>query len=122
MLANRRAELKKVRLDVHRHLRSWLFRLEIDREAALCSLARLKTYEQAKIPAEQIAAKEFFFTVCRYGRVHSTLTVLAAEARSALRYRGSGLVSLDVANSQPLFLALVLINYAGHDGSCRIAL
>lgn len=112
--ANRRAEYKKVRLDVHKHLRCWLYRLEIDADAALEQLRLLPQFDLIKIPVEQIAAKEFFFSVCRYGRVHSTLTVLSSKARFALRCAGDGLVSMDLANSQPLFLALVLINYRQH--------
>lgn len=109
--ANRQAEFKRVRLDVHKYLRGHYRRLEIDLPLALDLLKGDPNYEVNKIPPQQIAAKEWSFSVCRYGRVHTDLTRCPREVRPALRMGGEPLVGIDVANSQPLFLALLLINY-----------
>jgi hypothetical protein len=42
-----------------------------------------------------------------YGRTHSNVTNIKREIRAALRYRGEPLSEVDVANAQPLILALV---------------
>jgi hypothetical protein len=109
--ANRQAEFKRVRLDVHKYLRGQYRRLEIDLPLALDLLKGDPNYEVNKIPPQQIASKDWSFSVCRYGRVHTDLTQCPREVRPALRVDGQPLVEVDVANSQPLFLALLLINY-----------
>ena len=109
--SNRRAEYKKIRLDVHKYLRKQLKRLEIDRDRALALLEGHHTFELVKIPVEQIALRDFSFSVCRFGRVHTDLTNLSSRVRPALHVGGESLVGIDIANSQPLFLALVVINY-----------
>jgi hypothetical protein len=109
--AARRAKYKKVRLDVHVWLRSHFKRLEVDLSLALSLLSGHRRFELVKIPVEQIAYKEAEFGPCRYGRVHSSLTRCSSRVRSALHVSGKGLVSLDIANSQPLFLSLLIINH-----------
>jgi hypothetical protein len=112
--ANRKAEFKKIRLDVHKYLRAWYRRLGIDLPLALQLLSGHPRYELVKLPAEQIAGKDFSFSVCRYGRVHTDLTQCSRRIRPALHVDGQPLVGIDVANSQPLFLALLLVNYRKH--------
>lgn len=112
--ANREAEFKKVRLDVHKYLWDQYRRLEIDLPLALKLLNGDPNFELVKIPAQQIATKDWSFSVCRYGRVHTDLTQCPKAVRRALRMDGQPLVEIDVANSQPLFLALLLINYRRH--------
>ena len=111
---NRRCEKKKIRLDVHRYLRRQFQKLEIDREGALAALAGHPNHQIVKIPVEQIAAKDFSFSVCRYGRVHTDLTRAAKPVRRSLHVGGEPLVSVDITNSQPLFFALLLINFRIH--------
>jgi hypothetical protein len=108
---HRLAEKKKVRLNVHRHLRRQFDRLEIDLPTALSALAAHRDYETVKLPAEQIAAREVSFSVCRYGRIHTDLTRAARVIRNALNVEGQPLIGIDIKNSQPLFFALLLINY-----------
>jgi hypothetical protein len=108
---NRRADEKKVRLDVHLYLRRQFDRLDIDLPAALAFLAQRPDYETLKLPAEQIAAKDISFSVCRYGRVHTDVTRAARVLRNALHVEGQPLVGIDIKNSQPLFFALLLANY-----------
>jgi len=109
--ATRRAKCKKVRLDVHLWLRSKFKRLEVDLPLALSLLSGHRRFELVKIPVEQIVNNETEFSVCRYGRVHSSLTRCSKRIRPALHVSGERLVSLDIANSQPLFLSLLVINY-----------
>lgn len=109
--AVRRAKYKKVRLDVHRWLRSQFKRLEVELPLALSLLSGHRRFELVKIPVEQIADNESEFSVCRYGRVHSSLTRCSSRIRPALHVSGERLVMLDVANSQPLFLSLLVINF-----------
>lgn len=109
--AVRRAKYKKVRLDVHVWLRSKFKTLNVDLPLALSLLSGHRRFELVKIPVEQIANKETEFSPCRYGRVHSSLTRCSSRIRPALHVSGDGLISLDIANSQPLFLSLLIINH-----------
>lgn len=109
--ANRRTESKKIRLPVHRWLRSQFRSLDVDLPRALSLLSSDPNYEINKIPVEQIAAKEVEFSFCSMGRVHTSLTRCPKVVRPALHVSGEPLVGLDIANSQPLFLSLVVINY-----------
>jgi len=107
----RRAKYKKVRLDVHRWLRNQFKRLEVDLSLAMTLLAGHPRFEVVKLPVEQIAYSETEFGPCRYGRVHSSLTRCSGRIRPALHVSGERLISLDIANSQPLFLSLLIINF-----------
>ena len=109
--ANRRAKYKKVRLDVHRWLRSQFKNLHVDLPKAMSLLSGHRRFELVRIPVEQIANNESEFSVCRYGRVHTSLTRCPSKVRTELHVAGESLVSLDIANSQPLFLSLLIINY-----------
>ncbi|WP_145944184.1 hypothetical protein [Fuerstiella marisgermanici] len=107
----RRVKYKSIRLDVHCHLRKQFRQLDINLEQALEDLAHLDSFEVVKIPALQVANKDFRFSVCRYGRIHTDLTNCHSLIRSSLTVNGDHLVSIDIKNSQPLFLSLLLINY-----------
>ena len=108
---NRTTERRKITLDIHKYLRSQLQRLEIDLPYAMHILNGHPHHEIVKIPALQIASREFSCSVCRYGRFHSDLTRCAKSIRPALHVAGQSLVCLDIKNSQPLFLALVVMSY-----------
>jgi len=71
---NRTVDHRKVKLDVHKYLRSQLSRLEIDLPRAVQILEGYAHNKILKIPAEQIAAKDISCSVCRFGRFHSDLT------------------------------------------------
>lgn len=107
----RKSERREIKLDVHKYLRKWYEQIEVDLPLAMSLLKKDDLSERAKLPIEQIAAKEFSFSFCRFGRIHTDLTRFPSLARPALRFHGEPLVSLDIANSQPLFLCLLLINY-----------
>ena len=109
--ANRQSTYKKVRLDVHVWLRNKFKQLNVDLPLAVSLLSGHHRFELVKIPVEQIADNDTEFSVCRYGRVHSSLTRCSKRIRPALRVSGESLVMLDIANSQPLFLSLLIINF-----------
>jgi len=111
VIKNRRAQDRKIRLDVHLWLRSKFKRLEMDLPAALDILSNHRNFEIVKIPVEEIAAKGSQVSVCPYGRFHSPLTRLSKQVRCCLSVGGEPLVNLDIANSQPLFLGLLVMNY-----------
>jgi len=107
----RRSQDRKVRLDVHCWLRSKFRDLSIDLPAAMEELSGHHDFESVKIPVEEIADKDIAFSVCRFGRVHTPLTRLSRRVRRYLTVEGERLVNLDIKNSQPLFLALLMMNY-----------
>lgn len=65
-------------------------------------------YPKVSLPLTCIADREFFFTVCAQGRAHTNLTNLSRELRPFVRHAGRPLWAADVANSQPLLMALSL--------------
>ncbi len=99
---------------IHRHLRRWLRRLNLDLPTAL-KLVLAANLEPAI--AKQVLDLSTYIangdatdlTVCNYGRVHTAITRLLAPIRSCLTIGGQPLVELDIANSQPLFLAIFIL-------------
>ncbi len=74
--------------EVHRHLRYYLERIEIDYSAALASLLAEPDFEPADETAIQlIRDRQFFLHVCDYGRVHTNLTNLKSSLRPFLSYK-----------------------------------
>lgn len=106
-----RAKDRRIRLDVHLWLRSKFKELDIDLPLALAKLSGHHAFETVKIPAEEIAAKNVSVSVCRYGRFHTPLTRLSRQVRCFLNVDGESLINLDIRNSQPLFLSLLMMNY-----------
>ena len=105
IIARERAkENHAITLPVHKHLRDQLGRVEIDD-----FIQDLPPQHAAAVSA--IHDKEMFFSVDRFGRVHTNMTNLPSELRNNLSVDGKRLISMDISNSQPLFLALLLINY-----------
>jgi hypothetical protein len=51
------------------------------------------------------------FTFCRYGRIHTVVTRLHRKLRPFLHVDGEPVVNIDIANSQPLMVALLLTQY-----------
>ena len=110
IMAIRRADSKKLRLPVHRHLRDNLKRLEIDLPLALSLITNHPHYEVVKIPVESIAAREIQCSYCRYGRFHSEVTRCSRVVRPAFHFNGEPLCSIDVSCCQPLLLSLVMMS------------
>lgn len=101
----------KVRLDVHKHLYRYLRKLRIDVDQV-----RRNEPPQTHVLAEAIADKHFGFTPDKFGRVHTNLTNLKRELRQYLNYQGQELSHIDVRNSQPLMLSVLLFHCYLHDG------
>jgi hypothetical protein len=107
-LRARREAWVKAPEDDHRHLHEFLRSVEIDAPGAIAWLGLGNADPHDWSTVEMIRDGEFFFHVCDYGRVHTNLTNLKSELRGFLTYRGAPLVNLDIRNSQPLFLALLI--------------
>ena len=94
---------------LHQWLRDKLPQLDIDDLAAMRHLA---SDPDAHLFALQVVAikdkSPIRYNQDDYGRVHTVLTNLPSDLRQFLRLNGSPLVNLDIANSQPMFLGLVL--------------
>lgn len=104
-----------LKLPVHRHLLSWLTRLEVDHEAAMASLNTRDEMVDKYLALDMIADRQFYLLVDDYGRVHSNVTSLSRTLRPYLRCEGDKLVLLDLKNSQPFFFSLLLLNYFAND-------
>ena len=59
---------------------------------------------------EQIASGQYRFHVDKYGRVHNSITNIHKQLRQALRIKGEPIVGVDIVNSQPAMLALLISN------------
>ena len=99
---------------VHLHLRRWVRRLDLDQIPAL-QLVKKSNLEPED--AEQVINLINYIAngdandlkVCSYGRVHTAVTRLWSPIRSCLSIGRQPLVELDVATSQPLFLAIFIL-------------
>jgi hypothetical protein len=118
---------------VHKHLTAWLNKVEVDDLMAaeaieeLCRkpLKQREPWESQKPSSAKVRRRhrrlyaqaavldlkdeaELVITVDPYGRGHSIITNLPTELRKCLRIDGHHLVGLDIVNSQPLVLAVLL--------------
>jgi hypothetical protein len=97
---------------VHRHLLKWLKRVTIDFDAALESCGH-----RYIVPAGMIQDKTWWFVHDFVGRIHTNVSNLPSCLRPYLTVRNEHLMHMDVANSQPFFLALLLCNWHKNNGS-----
>jgi hypothetical protein len=68
-------------------------------------------YETRRVAIELISSRDIFFTVDKKGyRVHTNLTNLASDLRQFIRYKGKKLGQVDLRNSQPFLLNLLIKN------------
>jgi hypothetical protein len=88
---------KELTAPVHRHLRAMFGRLRVEEDSPKVSL-----------PLTTIADQQWQFKVCEYGRCHTNLTRLRRTLRTHLRVNDQPLWQVDVKNSQPFILGLVL--------------
>lgn len=99
-------------LPVHKHLTRFLEQVDFD-----CpNLSLLGQYDSQALAIQD---GNWWVNACdSFGwRFHSNLTNLKRELRPYLRYQGESLCNIDIANSQPLFLAALLLNYYGNDNN-----
>lgn len=94
-----------------------LYKVKIDNVSALNYLDDLKSkdfitetkYMKNKISVENISANNIFFKFDEYGRIHTNFTVLKKHIRhNFLTFENEPIVEIDIANSQPLFLAVLM--------------
>ncbi len=95
-----------------------LYKINIDTEKALEYLTELKNkneicyskLQKNTISIENIGINNIFFKFDDYGRMHTNFTVLKKEIRHKfITIDGSPVFEVDIANSQPFFLALLMI-------------
>jgi len=68
-------------------------------------------YWKNMVSIENIGIQNMFFKFDEYGRMHTNFTVLKREIRkNYLKIDGEDIVEVDINNSQPLFLAVLMKN------------
>ena len=114
---------------VHDHLAGWAGRVRLadDLEAVFDGIRdrehdperkRISKEELARHQADLIHRGYIHTSVCPYGRFHSNFSGLCRELRPHLSIDGHPLVEVDVVNSQPYFLALLLLEIALSSRNC----
>jgi hypothetical protein len=80
--------------------------LTIDEAAArrFTSNPRSERHRFNSMAVDAIRHGEWRLTICPYGRVHTNITNMSRTLRTALRWNGSALTEVDVANAQPLLI------------------
>lgn len=71
------------------------------------------------ISVDMIRRGDWFFSVDKYGRIHTNITNLKREMRPFLTANGQSLVNLDIASSQPLFIWILYSHEAERSGGGR---
>lgn len=104
-----------ISLDIHKYLLRWLQHLEIDVDEAVWIVEQANISDERKTiirhSIDRIFEQEWNFSFDPFGRVHTNLTNLSSLVRSTLHLGGNNLVEIDIANSQPLFLALLVLHF-----------
>ena len=90
------------------YLRNWLEKIDFG-EPVLDQTA--KSYRDDLFNCLRLKDRDFRFSTCAYGRVHTNVTNLAEYLRKYISINGQKLYELDIANSQPYFLALLILNH-----------
>lgn len=102
-------------VDIKKSLISDLYRVKIDMDSANLWLEENKKnidlfqYERNKMAVSQIDEENFFFIWDNYGRFHTNFTTLKKIIRNNyLKLDGEEVGEIDIKNSQPLFLTILL--------------
>lgn len=107
------AEAIEAGADYH-HLYSHLLNVKIDYKAALDYIEKNYLYftdefEARKLQIELINDGNLFFKVDKKGkRAHTNLTNLSSDLRQFITYKGAKLAQIDMKNSQPFLLNLLI--------------
>lgn len=116
-IINNIEDWKKQRLpmtEVHQHLYGFLNKIDINYEPASTYINNftIDEYNSSKIAIDKFQNKDFFLYTDDFGnRVHTNVTNLKSNLRKFLSYKNKKLINVDVINSQPLFLYLLLPLY-----------
>ena len=97
---------------IHDVWQQWQTHLRLDRRQARRIIANipleLNPYDVQTLLIERIRPGQHRFIVDDYGRVHNSITSLHRTLRPALRISGQPLVNIDIVNSQPALLAVLM--------------
>jgi len=106
-------------LEIREKLVNDLYKVKIDVDSSINFLNKLKEnreiyynkYQKNMISVENIGINNIFFKFDEYGRMHTNFTVLKKEIRkNYITIDGLPTYEVDISNSQPLFLAVLMIN------------
>jgi len=104
-------------MDIRKKLADDLYDVDVDVDAALKYLVDLKANKEIShnkfwkntISIENLGLQNIFFKFDEYGRMHTNYTVLKRHIRkNYLSIDGQDLEEVDITNSQPLFLAVLI--------------
>lgn len=91
--------------------------IDVDKSMKLIEDLRFKRiisynkYWKNMLSVENIGIQNIFFKFDEYGRMHTNFTVLKRDIRkNYLRIGGEEVTEVDISNSQPLFLAVLMKN------------
>jgi hypothetical protein len=122
------ATVKSIPLWIKNKMITDLWSVEINYLAAhkeLCDLYNTKEINDVKFyknleSITAIANQELFYTEDNYGRFHTNFTILKKCFRTHhLTIDGQPITEVDITNSQPIFLALLLRDH-GFDKQCPV--
>ena len=102
-------------LPVHRYLYRWLQEITFEYPGDIRNFGRY--FQQV----DEIINKNFRFSTAYEGRVDTNLTNLKSELRTYLTFRGKELSTIDISNSQPLFLGVLCLNRLINNGFMQTA-
>ena len=100
----------------YEHLFNFIHQIKINYEEAMRYINAnyvpfSDDYEARRLSVELISGGDIFFKVDRKGnRAHTNLTNLASDLRQFIRYNGKKLGQVDLRNSQPFLLNMVIKN------------
>ena len=97
---------------VHNHLEKCARMATFDENLDLASLnfPNARKCKLANDQVDEIKRHYISLTVCPYGRYHSNFSGLCRELRPHIRINDNPMVEIDIVNSQPYFLSLLLAN------------
>jgi hypothetical protein len=98
-------EKRRPTTEIDRHLWSYLTQLAVDEHA----LDQVQADFIQKELIRDVIKGVWRYTTDKYGRRHTNLTNLSRALRKCLRYQDLMLVGLDIRNSQPLILAVTVV-------------
>lgn len=107
---------KRISGSNYKHIFSCLEKVEIDYEAAKSFInnaaLEIEQFNSWNCSIDMIHYKDWFFTVDRTaGRIHNNITNLPKDFRQFLRIKDKKLVEVDISNSQPLLLNILISRY-----------
>ncbi len=99
-------------LPIHKQWEQWQTSLTIDINQARSAVATLPVasnpYDIQSLLIDRLPRQEYRFKVDDYGRVHNSITNLHRRIRPALRIHGEPTMHIDIVNSQPALLAVLI--------------